>query len=250
MIRRPRMRVPAVIATALAAALLAGCGSSGGGGVKCDPTMPDLTYNPVIDPANFVAVIDNPLFPLIPGAEWTYENEDETDVVTVTNDTKVVQGVTTVVVHDVVSENGEPTEDTLDYYAQDADGNVWYFGEDSKELKNGVVTTTAGSWEAGVDGAKPGIIMYAEALRPAIGVEYRQEYYVCEAEDMASVFAEDVSVTVPTGTYDHCLETSEFTPLEPGVDEHKYYCPGIGTVLEVDQKEKNNPNELIDYTTP
>ena len=210
--------------------LLVGMGACSGGddGESCPDV--DTTYAPVIDPANFVAVVNNPLYPLTPGTTYTYEAGDETIVVQVTNETKVVQGVTCIVVRDTVTVAGEVTEDTFDWYAQDRDGNVWYMGEDTKEYEAGVVTSKAGSWEAGVRGAKAGIIMKAA---PMVGNSYRQEYLACEAEDEAEVMATDESVTVPAGSYLHCLRTHDFTRLEPALNEDKYYCPGIGVALEI-----------------
>jgi hypothetical protein len=120
---------------------------------------------------------------------------------------------------------------------------VWYFGEDSKELENGVVVSTEGSWEAGVDGAKPGIVMEAH---PAVGDEYRQEYYKGEAEDMAKVLALNVSVTVPFGAYTDCLQTNEWTPLEKGYAEDKYYAPGVGLVNELVVKGGTGYMQLVD----
>jgi hypothetical protein len=151
------------------------------------------------------------------------------------------------VVHDVVSINSQVIEDTYDWYAQDTAGNVWYFGEDTKEYENGVLVSTEGSWEAGVDGAKPGIVMYA--IQPALGLPYRQEYYVCEAEDMAEVVSLSEAVVVQYGNFNDCLKTREFTPLEPDVNEYKYYAQGIGMVLEVDVASGAR-TELIQVTTP
>src|SRR3954462_2004891 len=122
---------------------------------------------------------------------------------------------------------GKLIEKTFNYYAQDKKGNVWYFGEDTREYKNGKVTSTKGSWEAGVDGAKPGIIMQAH---PKVAQSYRQEYYKGEAEDMAKVLSLNESVTVPYGSFDRVLKTKEWTPLEPSYVEHKYYAPGVGQV--------------------
>ena len=204
---------------------LAGCGSNG------ETCTPDPTYDPAIDPADFVATIDNPLMPLAPGTRLVYGGEENVEV-TVTSDTRVVLGVTCVVVRDTVTVGGQLVEDTYDWYAQDTEGNVWYFGEDTKEYENGEVVSTEGSWEAGVDGARPGIVMHA--TQPQAGTPYRQEYYPCEAEDMAEVVSVSQSVTVPAGSYDSCLQTREFTPLEPDVNEYKYYAPGVGLVLEVD----------------
>ena len=146
--------------------------------VGCDSDTSDETYNPVIAPANFVEKVDNSYFPLTPGTTFIYQGESEDGPerveVNVTNETKVILGVTCIVVRDRVWIDNELVEDTFDWHAQDKDGNVWYFGEDSKEMKDSVVVSTEGSWEAGVDGAKPGIIMKAT---PKVGDSYRQELY-------------------------------------------------------------------------
>ena len=169
----------------------------------------------------------------------------ERTVVEVTPDTKAILGVTNVVVHDTVSNDGTVTEDTFDWYAQDRAGNVWYFGEDTKEFENGVIVSTEGSWEAGVDGAKAGIIMKA---RPRAGVAYRQEYYRGHAEDFARVLGKSESVTVPAGTYHDVLKTKEFTPLEPKLLEHKYYASSVGVVREVTVKGGSDRVQLVGYT--
>ncbi|MBI5527184.1 MAG: hypothetical protein HY897_12685 [Deltaproteobacteria bacterium] len=186
-------------------------------------------YNPVIRPEDFVAGVTNQYFPLKPGTLFTYKSEDEDNTVEVLSETKVVLGVTCTVVLDRVLENGDLKEETYDWYAQDKAGNVWYMGEDSKTYSGGVLTGTEGSWEAGVDGAKPGIILEAD---PQPGDSYRQEYYESEAEDMGDVVSLGESVTVPAGTYADCLKTRDWTPLEPGVSEFKYYARGVGFVLE------------------
>jgi hypothetical protein len=134
-------------------------------------------------------------------------------------------------------------EDTYDWYAQDIDGNVWYIGEDSSEIEDGEVVSKEGSWEAGIDGALPGIIMWA---RPEVGVSYRQEFYEGEAEDMAEVVSLDASETVAYGEFDDLLEMREWTPLEPGIAEHKFYAEGIGVVLEVVVEGGEGRIELID----
>jgi len=197
-------------------AVLAGCSGSS-------------TTGPSIDPADFVTTIDNPYFPLAPGSVFLYEGpsggQPEVNKMVVTHETKSILGVACVVVADSVRVNGELVEATLDWYAQDKNGNVWYFGEDSKEYENGVVVSTAGSWEAGVDGADPGYVMLAH---PDVGHSYRQEYLWGEAEDMAQVLSLGESITVPYGSFQDCLETMEWTPLEPGVSEHKYYAAGVG----------------------
>ena len=126
-------------------------------------------------------------------------------------------------------EDGELIEDTLDWYAQDVAGNVWYLGEDTAEYENGVIVSTAGSWEAGVDGAQPGIIMLAD---PQVGDVYRQEFYAGEAEDLAEITALTGSVSVEGGSWsgDEVLVTEEWTPLEPEVRERKTYALGVGVV--------------------
>ena len=207
----------------------------------------EVNYNPVIDPVNFVSGIDNKYFPLVPGTKHTYTAETDEGTerieVYVTHQTKNVLGVTCVVVDDKVWLDDELIEATLDWYAQDGDGNVWYFGEDTKEYdENGNVISTEGSWEAGVDGAMPGIIMWAE---PKVGDTYRQEYYEGEAEDMAKVLRMNASVSVPWGDYEDCLVTKEWTPLERGVIEHKYYAPGVGVVLEVARAGGKSRVELV-----
>jgi hypothetical protein len=221
---------------------LAACGSS-------DECTVDETYDPSIDPADFTnsTTIDNPLLPLVPGTTYSYVGGDESIEVTVTDDTKVILGVSCVVVRDTVTLDGEVVEDTLDWYAQDNDGNVWYMGEDTEEYEDGVVVSTEGSWEAGVDGAKPGIVMHAN--QPPVGEPYQQEYYACEAEDQAEVVSLDEAVTVPFGQYDNCLQTRELTPLEPDVNEYKYYCPDVGLVLEVDIASGDR-TELTQVTGP
>jgi len=222
-----------------------GCGKSDSSDEDCPP--PDLTYNPTINPADFVSVIDNPLFPLVPGTWYVYQSSEERGVVTVTNSTKQILGVTTIVVHDVVTVGGQVTEDTYDWYAQDTAGNVWYFGEDAKQYEGGLFVGTEGSWEAGVDGAKPGIVMHA--IQPAIGSPYRQEYYTCVAEDQAEVVSLSEPVTVPYGSFANCLQTHEFSDLEPDANEDKYYAPGVGLVLVVDLNTGLR-TELIEVTTP
>jgi hypothetical protein len=203
----------------LASVLIAGCA-----------TVP---YSPTIDPRDFVATIDNPFLPLAPGTRFIYEGAtdeglERTEVV-VTPDTRTVMGVPCVVVRDTVWLNGEMIEDTRDWYAQDRAGNVWYFGEDTAEYKAGKVVNHKGAWEGGVNGALPGIVMKAS---PKVGESYRQEYYAGEAEDMAEIVALNETISVPAGTYNGVLKTLEWTPLEPGVAEFKYYAPGVGLVLE------------------
>jgi hypothetical protein len=204
-------------------------------------------YDPVIDPAQFVAGVTNTLFPRTVGTVMTYVNNpvgDTVESVEVTNDTKTILGVTCMVVHDSVEVNGQLTEDTLDYFAQDVAGNVWYFGELSMTLVDGQLASLEGSWTAGVDGAKPGIIMEAA---PAMNDTYRQEFSLGVSEDAATVLSLAASATVPFGSFSNCLETLDFSPLEPASSEQKFYVPGVGLVLEIDL-ETGERNELTSVT--
>jgi len=200
----------------------------------CDPLGP-APYDPVIDPSNFVAQVDNPYFPLTPGTTFIYEGQTqegfEHDEFAVTHGTRVILGVRCVEVHDTVKTDGELTEDTLDWFAQDRDGNVWYFGENTHELEDGLITTIDGTFMAGVNGDKPGIVMKAH---PAISDFYRQEFSLNNAEDFAETRSLTQTVHVPAGTFHNCLKSKETTPLEPDLLEFKSYAPGVGNVLTVD----------------
>ena len=138
-----------------------------------------------------------------------------------------ILGISAIVVLDQVFVHGELKEKTFDWYAQDRDGNVWYLGEDTRELEDGKVVSTEGSWEAGVDGAEAGIIMPAH---PRVGQHYRQEFLRGEAEDEARVMARGLDINVPYGSFHGCIKTMEWTRLEPGVREVKFYCPEVGFV--------------------
>jgi hypothetical protein len=183
-------------------------------------------YEVTIDPADFVAVIDNPFMPLKPGTKVSFGGAERVEI-TITTETKTILGVPATVVRDQVFVNGELEEDTFDWFAQDRHGNVWYFGEKTAEYANGKVVSTAGSWTGGVDGALPGIVMLAD---PQVGDIYRQEFYKGEAEDIGEVTGVGGSITVPLGTFTDILVTEEWTPLEPNVRERKTYVPGIGVV--------------------
>ena len=208
-------------------------------------------YEPVIDPANFPAVpkIDNPYFPIVPGTTFVYEGQTpdgfEHVEFAVTHNTRVILGVTCIEVHDTVTTNGALTEDTLDWFAQDTAGTVWYFGENTHELVDGLISTIAGTFRGGVNGAQPGIVMEAH---PAIGDFYRQEFDFQNAEDFAEVVGLTASVTVPFGSFNNCLDTRETTPLEPDLHEHKFYAAGVGNVLETDE-DTGSRKELIQVKT-
>jgi hypothetical protein len=206
-------------------------------------------YDPVIKQADFVGTIDNPYFPLKPGTTFIYEGRTagglEHSEFAVTHNTRVILGVTCTEVRDTVFTDGVLTEDTLDWFAQDKDGNVWYFGENTHELEDGLITTIDGTFMAGVNGDKAGIIMKAH---PAVGDFYRQEFSLGNAEDFADTISLTESVTVPAGSFNHCLKSQETTPLETDLLEHKFYAPGVGNVLTVDANTGDRI-ELIRITT-
>ena len=210
-----------------AAALVAACSSN-------SPTSPP--YDPVL-PTQWASSVTNQFFVLTPGTTYQFSGQTdeglETTTVEVLSTTKLVNGVTATVVRDRVYLDGDLIEDTHDWFAQDADGNVWYLGEDSKEVENGQVVSTEGSWEWGTNGALPGIIMWADP-GAHIGETYRQEYARGEAEDWAKVLTVGETASVPFGNLTGCVKTEDWNGLERGGRENKYYCPGVGLVLEVE----------------
>ena len=243
----PRLLRPAAVLLALA--VLAGCGSAP---KEIDPSGVDGLVIPTPDPnpSDFVDGIDNPYLPLVPGSVWKYTTSspegDETNVVTVTDRTRVVDGVTTAVVHDVAKDaTGKVIEDTYDWYAQDTAGNVWYFGE-ATTAYDGRKASTEGSWEAGVAGAQAGLAMPAE---PRVGDGYAQEYLKGVAEDHGEILAVDATVSIPYGDYDQVVRTEDTTPLEPGLVEQKYYAPGVGVVMEKTIAGGEELVELVSFST-
>jgi hypothetical protein len=198
-------------------------------------------------PGDFVRRVDNPWFPLIPGTTFVYrgvkDGKAARDVVTVTNTTKTIQGVRCTAVQDRLDLAGRLAERTTDWYAQDRRGSVWYFGEATAELdRNGHVTSTEGSWQAGRDGAQAGIYMTA---RPAVGQSRRQEYYKGHAEDHFAIVSVNAKVSVLYVSSSHAVLTREWTPLEPGTLDHKYYVRGIGNVKEVTVKGPLERSQLV-----
>ena len=211
----------AAIAGTVASFTLASSGSGSG-------------YEPVLDPANFSTVIDNPYFPLPVGRKLVYrgikDGQTQTDVVTVTNRTKTVaEGITARVVSDVATHNGRLLEKTEDWYAQDKRGNVWYVGEKTAAYGPNGNVDTSGSWEAGAHDAEPGIVMEAD---PQIPDAYRQEYLAGEAEDTAWIVQRGGSINVPYGRLKNVLVSLEAARIEPGAYDKKVYAPGIGIVYE------------------
>jgi hypothetical protein len=191
------------------------------------------SYEPVLDPANFVSTIDNPYYPLPVGRTLVYEGfrdgQTQTDTIKVLDQTRVIEGITARVVSDIATHDGTLLEKTFDWFAQDKQGNVWYLGEDTTAYGRNGKTDTSGSWEAGVNDAEPGLIMEAN---PQIPDGYRQEYLAGEAEDTAWVSGEGGSVKIPYGVVRNVLTTLEATQVEPGIYDQKIYGPGLGIVVE------------------
>ena len=199
------------------------------------------------NPADFTPRIDNPWFPLTPGTTYIYrgvkDGQRSSEVLTVTRRTALIDGVPCAAVDDRLYVRGRLHERTTDWYTQDKEGNVWYFGEATAELdEQGNVTSTEGSWRAGRDGARPGIYMPAH---PRVGQSFRQEFYKGHAEDHFRVVSLRATVSVPYTSSERALLTEEWSPLEPGVLDHKLYVRGIGTVLEQTIKGGNERNELV-----
>jgi hypothetical protein len=270
--RHRGLRIHTTVPLALAvliAVIAGGCGSSGSssttvaagasgasGSSSGGPTASALApihgkYSPNIDPANFVTTVDNPYWPLKPGTAFHFKGvrgrTPQADDETVTDRTRTILGVPATAVLDIVSEHGEPVERTLDYYAQDKWGNVWYMGEDSFETNaQGKMVRASDSWLAGVKGGQPGIIMPAN---PKPGDAYRQEYYPPgEALDEARVLSLNGTITVPyKGKHTGLLVTSERSPLEPQT-EQKYYDPGLGEVMEKVVKGHHEAFRLVNVT--
>jgi hypothetical protein len=229
-----RMKTQLTLMTA--AAVLVACGSD-------SPAAPA----PASKPARFVSRVSNPWFPLKPGTQFVYrgvkDGKRSRELLTVTHRRKTIAGVRCTVVRDLLYLRGRLEERTTDWYAQDARGNVWYFGERTAELdRHGHVRATSGSWQAGVHGAMAGIYMPAH---PRVGQTGRQEYLRGEAEDHFRVKSLRAHVSTPGASSRHALLTEEWTPLEPGVIDHKYYVRGIGTVLEQTVKGGDERNTLV-----
>jgi hypothetical protein len=240
-------------AVVLAAALALGLGvAANAGASKASSGLPQGDDPVNLDPADFSANIDNRQWPMTVGSRWVYRVTDyadgtqQRDVIKVTKKTKMIgDGIEARVVSDIVRERGKPVEVTKDWYAQDSDGNVWYFGEDTIEYRHGKPFDN-GSWEAGVDGAMPGIALPA---KPKVGMTYREEYSKGLAEDQSRVLRLDAQVQTPTGHYTKVLMTEDFSPIEPKVSELKFYAKGSGqAVLAVDVSGGTDTEQLVKYT--
>lgn len=254
--RRPTQSWMLAATSAALLLTLAACGedqpSSPASSASTSGDLPQGSDPVELDPADFTAGSDHTYFPLEPGRQWTYRETDGSGetanvVVTVTSETKqVANGIEARVVRDTVSEGGETTEDTFDWYAQDADGNVWYLGEQTAEFEDGKVATREGSFEAGVNGGLPGVIMPAN---PSAGMEYRQEYYAGKAEDNGAVLAPGQQAEVAAGHYDNALLTADSSTIEPNVLEYKLYAPDVGLVLTLDASGGTAREELVSTRT-
>jgi len=188
-----------------------------------------------LEPRDFTSRINHPYWPMRPGTVWrlveSSNRETQRIRVTVTHRTRIINGIRARVVHDVVRSEGAVIEDTLDWYAQDSGGSIWYLGEATKEYENGHLVSTEGSWEYGRDGAQAGILLPA---KPHAGCAYREEFLAGQAEDRALILSRREAIKVPTGFHRHVLHTANTTPLTPGLLENKFYARGIGPVLEID----------------
>ncbi len=209
---------------------------------KDTPRKIDSTYKPDVSVSKFInsTNITNPYFPVAVGKKYIYEGQsgdgpERIEEQRLTS-TKTILGITCIIVNFKAYLNGKLIEEAWDWYAQDNDGNVWYFGEDVDNYNtDGTLKDHGGSWQAGVDGAQPGTIMPAN---PQAGTKYREEYYFNHAEDEAEILETGVTVTIPLGTYTNCIKTKNWTDLEPDVTEYKYYAPGVGLVKEENVADK------------
>jgi len=241
-----------VSAAALFGALVIGAPSGHALALSPDGDSVAVAKAPPIIPLpaaeGFAKRVDNPYAPFLPEMRWVYgggtPQERERIVVKVLKRTKLIEGITATVVRDTVTVNGELIEDTFDWYAQDRRGRVWYLGEATKEYENGQVVSTEGSWEAGVDGAKAGIIMFAH---PEVGEPYRQEFYAGHAEDQGRFLALNTRVATQAGVFSQVRMTEDTTPLDPSIAEIKFYAPGVGVVLEFDLAPEAGRTELLRF---
>jgi hypothetical protein len=241
---------PAAVLAAVTVLGLAACGQGGGAG-PAPAALPTGDEAVRLDAADFTVDITNRYWPMRPGDRWAYESTDADGAaqqveVTVLDETHTVAaGIEARVVHDLVTQDGAVVEDTHDWYAQDADGNIWYLGEQTTEYPPGEPPSTEGSWEAGVDGAQPGVAVPAD---PRPGLAYRQEHLAGTAEDTAVVLSTDERVQTPTGTYTGALLTRETTRLEPDVAELKFYVPGVGEVLTLQTSGGSEREALVEVS--
>ena len=205
-------------------------------------------YTSQIYPGNFVSRVTNSFLPLTPGSTFRFRTEtskgSEIGEIEILKETKIVLGITCTVVKDRVYLNSQLMEDTYDWFAQDKNGNVWYMGEQVDNYVNGVIDNHYGSWEAGIDGAEPGVMMAAD---PSPGLCYRQEHYLGQAEDQAEVVGNNQVITVPAGAFNNCIKIRETNPLDPSFLEYKYYASGVGLVKIEKIADPVEIEELVSY---
>src|SRR3954449_9689343 len=235
---------------------LAGCGGSSSSDQSQAATqsgtntLPQTSEPSNLNPADFTTQIDNPYWPMPVGRQWhvhvsNAQGESLQETITVENRTKkIADGVTARVVHDVVYDQGKPSEITDDWYAQDSQGNVWYFGEDTASLDHGK-WDRSGSFEAGQNGADAGVAMPAN---PTVGLTYREEYYKGHAEDRSKVLAIGQQVQAPAGHFTGAILTDDTSPIEPDVSEYKLYAKGVGPVVAVSVSGEAEREDLISYS--
>jgi hypothetical protein len=228
---------------ALAAAVVPSASAAG-------PPFPQTSEPANLKPAEFTTNINNPYFPVLPGSSWKVRVTDQNgakliQTIKVTNRTKLIaDGVTARVVNDVVRDHGKVEEKTKDWYAQDIQGNVWYFGEDTVAFHHGK-KDRSGSFEAGVNGADAGVAMPAH---PTVGMTYREEYSEGHSMDRSRILSVDAQAGAPFGHFTNVVMAQDTTPLEPNVLELKLYAPGIGQVLAQTVSGGSEREELIKYT--
>ena len=248
---RSKTRIRAAVGLMVAAVAVTAGGGVSRAAVAGTSRLPQGSEPVVLRPADFTTRIDNPYWPMKPGSRWIYRETDPDGtklkvVIVVTNKTKkVANGITARVVRDTVTANGVLVEDTIDWYAQDKGGNIWYLGEFTKEYEQGKVVSTKGSFEAGVDGAQPGIAMPAN---PTAGLSYRQEYYAGQAEDTGSILSLREQVEVPFGHFGDIVMTRDLNSLKPKSLEYKFFARGVGPVLAIGVSGGSGREELVRFT--
>jgi hypothetical protein len=227
---------------------IAGCGGDDGGG---DSGLPQGAESPDLNPADFTTQIDNPYRPLLEGRRWTYRDTDtdgtvaRVDVVVTPETKKLANGIEARIVTESLREDGELVEQEDDWYSQDSDGNVWYLGEQAREYENGKIKATS-TWQAGVDGAQPGVVMPAE---PRAGLTYRQSHYAGKEEDRGEVLSADEQVQAPAGYFKDAVATKEFSLLEPKLVEYKLFARGVGLVRVFQVSGGTAHEELLRYSS-
>lgn len=251
---RAQTSITKPLATAIVGLSAALAVSACGGDDKASEARSDLPQGrePVrLDPADFTTRIDNPYRPMAVGSRRVYRDTDsdgtvQRHVLTVTAKTKKIAGIAARVVRETVTEDGQLAEDGVDWYAQDSAGNVWYLGEDSKEYEDGKVKETS-SWEAGVEGAQPGIVMPAD---PRPGVAYRQMYVAGQQEDRGQVVTTGERAESPAGYFTDAVVIEDSSPLEPKVREYKFFARGVGLVRAFEVAGGSGHEELLSFGRP